>query len=176
MDIITKILRNVPLFRHCSEEEIQYLHKISRLSVIKKGQLFDLKKISSFNIVVNGIFEIEALGKTDIVYLSPGSFFGTIPFTENKHSGKIKAIVDSTMLLFKVEEIYKFFLIYYKCLRGYLKTISNMGFEISAIGNRYFGGDSKIISIYSPYSNSGKSFFSSLLGMSLKKNGKSIYT
>ncbi len=174
IDVIGKIVRDVPLFRHCSESELAYLQKIAGVSVIKKGQFFDLKKINSFNIVVNGFFEIEALGRTDIVYLAPGSFFGTIPFTNNRHHGKIKAIVDSTLLLFSAEDLYRFFLGAYKGLRGYLKTISRMGFELSDIGSLYHNENSRITTVFSPERESGNTLLAALLGLSLRERGKTI--
>ena len=174
MDITGKILTTLPLFRHCLTEEITALQKIGNLASVKKGHEFDLKKINSFNVIVSGIFEIESMGKTDVVYLAPGSFFGTIPFTESRLTGKIKALVDSTLLIFKLEDMYKFFLMSYKCLRGYLKVTSRMGFDISEIGIKYFGGKSKIITVYSPSRESGKSLLASLFAISLKKNGKTV--
>ncbi|MCP4130716.1 MAG: hypothetical protein GY754_07020 [bacterium] len=167
MDIIKKIIHEIPLFRHCSGEEIAWLRQIGKLSAIKKGQIFDVKKGNSFNIIINGIFEIEAPGHTDIVYLAPGSFFGSIPFSDNKHSGTIKALMESTLMIFDEGDMYKFFLASYKGLRGYIKIIERMGFEISGVGKKYFGNNSKILSIYSPDKESGKSFFASLLALSL---------
>jgi predicted acylesterase/phospholipase RssA len=174
MDITGKILTALPLFRHCLTEEIIALQKIGNLASVKKGHEFDLKKINSFNVIVSGIFEIESMGKTDVVYLAPGSFFGTVPFTESRVTGKIKALVDSTLLIFKLEDMYKFFLMSYKCLRGYLKVTSRMGFDISEIGIKYFGGKSKIITVYGPSRESGKSLLASLLTISLKKDGKTV--
>ncbi len=169
-----KIIRDVPLFRHCSEEEIFYLQKIGGLSAIRKGQFFDLKKVNSFNIVVNGFFEIEALGRTDIVYLAPGSFFGTIPFTSNRHHGKIRAIADSTLLLFKAEDLYRFFLGSYRGLRGYLKTISRMGFELSDTGNLYQGENCRVTAVYGGERESGNTLVSALIGLSLREKGKTV--
>jgi hypothetical protein len=174
MNVTGNILASIPLFRHCLEEEIMQLQKIGKLASVRKGHQFDMKKVNSFNVVVSGIFEIEAMGKTDIVYLSPGSFFGTIPFTENRQTGKVRAMVDSTLMMFGSEELYRFFLMSYKCLRGYLKIIDRVGLEQSGVGKNYFGGATRILTIYGPHPQSGKSFLSALLGASLAKKGKTV--
>ena len=174
MNATGNILASIPLFRHCTDEEIIQLQGIGKLATVKKGHQYDMKKVSSFYVVVNGIFEIESMGRTDIVYLAPGSFFGAIPFSENRQTGKVRALVDSTLMMLGAEEMYRFFLMSYKCLRGYLKIISRMGYEISEIGKKYSAGATRVITVYSPFPQSGKSFLASLLATSLKKSGKTV--
>ncbi len=174
MDSINRILRHIPFFRHCTARELGDLRELGRNVLISKGQTFDLKKLGSFIIVINGMFEIEALGKNDIVYLAPGSFFGDIPFTVNRHRGFIKALVDSQLLLFEGSEIYKFFLGSFKGMRGFLRIIGKMGFEITDVGKKYAGMKCKIITVCSPYHDSGKSLFTSLLAACCGKAGKTI--
>ncbi|MBN2161276.1 MAG: hypothetical protein JW807_17950 [Spirochaetes bacterium] len=174
MNATGTILASIPLFRHCLDEEIGFLHGIGKVAEVKQGHQFDLRKLNTLNVVINGIFEIESMGKTDVVYLSPGSFFGSIPFTENRQTGRINALVDSTLLMFSAEDMYRFFLMSYKCLRGYLKIVDRLGFEVSDIGREYFGGSARIVTVYSPFGQSGKSLLSSLLGESLKKEGKTV--
>ncbi|MBN1496637.1 MAG: hypothetical protein JXA07_07705 [Spirochaetes bacterium] len=172
MNSTGNILARIPLFRHCLEEEIARLQKIGKTASVKKGHRFDMKKVNSFHVVINGIFEIEAMGKTDIVYLAPGSYFGALPFTENRQIGKVSALVDSTLMTFAAEDLYRFFLMSYKCLRGYLKIIGRTGLEISGVGKKYFGGATRIITVYSPYPQSGKSFLAALMGTALARKGK----
>ncbi|PKL37635.1 MAG: hypothetical protein CVV44_14920 [Spirochaetae bacterium HGW-Spirochaetae-1] len=174
MDIANKLLRNVPLFRHCSDDEIFYLQKVARISHIKKGQRFELKKINSFNIVINGVFEIEAIAGSDVVYLSPGSFFGNIPLTDNRQHGSVRAVIDASLLIINEEDLYRFFVTSYKALRGYVRTINRIGLEISDVGKKYFTERSRIVTIYSSHEKSGKSFFASLLGLDLSRHGKTI--
>lgn len=169
-----KILARVPLFRHCLQDEIGQLQKLGKSAMINRGHLFDLKKVNSLNVVVDGIFEIESAGKTDVVYLASGSFFGAVPFTENRQSGKVRALVDSTLIIFSIEDLYRFFLMSYKCLRGYLKIVGRLGFEVSESGSRYFGSSTRIIMIYSSIPGSGKSFLASLCAASLKRSGKTV--
>lgn len=174
MNATGNILSRIPLFRHCLEDEIARLQKIGKLATVRKGHQFDMKKVNSFNVVVNGIFEIEAMGKSDIVYLAPGSYFGTIPFTDNRQTGKVAALVDSTIMMFAADDLYRFFLMSYKCLRGYLKIIGRTGLEVSEVGKNYFGGATRIMTVYSPYQQSGKSFLSALMGASLAQKGKTV--
>lgn len=174
MNAISNILSSIPLFRHCLEDEIAALQKIGKLASVRKGHQFDLKKINAFNVVVGGVFEIESMGKTDVVHLAPGSFFGAIPFTGNRQTGKIRALVDSTLLMFRAEDMYRFFLMSYKCLRGYLKIAARLGFDISDVGKKYFSGNSKIITVYGPAPGSGKTLLASLLAHALGKDGKTV--
>ncbi|HNW27336.1 MAG TPA: cyclic nucleotide-binding domain-containing protein [Spirochaetota bacterium] len=174
MNVTGNILANIPIFRHCLDDEIEQLRLIGKPVSVDQGHQFDMKKINSFYVVLNGIFEIESMGKTDVVYLAPGSFFGTIPFTENRQTGRVRALVDSSLMIFSVEDLYRFFLMSYKCLRGYLKTIGRMGFGVSEIGKKYFSGSSRVITVYSPFPQSGRSFLAALLGASLRKSGRTV--
>ena len=174
MDSISTILQRIPLFRHCTEEEVAYLRSISKTIQVQKGHSFDLKTINALNIIVTGMFEIDALGKNDILYLAQGSFFGIIPFTDNVHRGKVKAVADSTLLFFDKEELLKFFLIYYKALRGYLRAARKLGFTVTDVGSKYFGEQKKVITVFSKSRKAGKSLFSALIGSALSKKGKTI--
>jgi len=174
MDLFSKILLNMPLFRHCTREELDSLRKICRTSRITRGQEFDLKKLNSLNIIIRGIFEIEIHGKTDCIYLTPGSFFGSLPFSTIRNFGKIKAKTDAELFVFALEDLYKFFLSYYKALRGYLQSISMLGIEISSAGKDLHTNNSSVITVFSEHGNSGKTLFSSLLGYTLSKDEKTI--
>ncbi|MFC1671359.1 hypothetical protein ACFL20_13280 [Spirochaetota bacterium] len=174
MNITNKILQSIPLFSHCSTEELSYLKKVGRLSNIKSGSYFDLRKTNSLNIVINGMFEIEGVGKSDIVYLSQGSFFGAIPLTTSRQYGSVKALINSTLLMFSEEDIFKLFIVSYKGLRGYLKVIEKLGFETSEIGKKYYSQKSKVVTVYSQFRECGKTFLSSILGISLSSKKKTI--
>lgn len=174
MESIDSILKDVPFFRHCTESEILFLKKCGRRVSIQKGHKLDLRKMGAFYIVFRGIFEIEALGKSEIIYLAPGSFFGDIPFTVNKQQGMVTALVDSELLVYDSEDVYKFFLISFKAMRGYLKTIGKMGFEMSDLGKKNAGNQSRIITVNSPYEKSGKSIFASCLGLACSEHAKTI--
>lgn len=164
----------MPLFRHSTREELHHLRKICRTSHISRGQEFDLKKLNSLNIVVRGIFEIEIQGKTDCIYLTQGSFFGSLPFSTIRNYGKIKAKTDAELYVFGLEDLYKFFLMYYRALRGYLRSISMLGIEISSAGQDLFTNNSSVITVFSENGNSGTSLFAGLLGYTLSKEEKTI--
>ncbi len=174
MNYISKILQEIPFFRHFSDEEIAYLHKIGRISNVRQNQTFDLRKSSSLNVIIDGVFEIEAHGKKEIVYLSPGSFFGDLPFSNRGQYGSIRAVVDSTIMMISEEGLYRLFLTTRKGLRGYIRSVKKLGFEITDIGKRYFDNQSRVITIYSHLRECGKTFLSSLLGTALSSKGKTI--
>lgn len=174
MDIIDKILSEVPLFRHCSQPEREYLKKSGTVSMIKKGSSFDLKKMNTVNVVINGFFEIEALGKKDLVYLSPGSFFGHVPFTDTYLKGSVKAVIDSNLITFKAGDIYRFFIGHFGAMKGYLNIISRMGFPLSSAASQYASKNSRVITVTSSSANSGKSLTAALISSSLKNYGRVI--
>ncbi|MDY6969132.1 MAG: cyclic nucleotide-binding domain-containing protein [Spirochaetota bacterium] len=174
MDNIHKILHEFPFFLHFKNEEIAFIRKIGNVQVIKKGEKIDLHQIDYFAIVLDGLFEIVNRNKNDIVYLSPGSFFGEIPLTTTKRRGIIKAVYDSRLIKFDVENVYKFFISNYKGYKGYIRTLNRIGFTITDAAECHIRNNARIITVYSPYNDSGKSIFSSLLGMSLSRYGDTI--
>ncbi len=173
MDAVSSILRRVPLFRHCTEEEIDRLKQAGAVSAVGKGHAFDLKKIGTMAVVLSGLFEIEAPGKSDILYLSPGSFFGTVPFTDLRPGGTVRALVDSSLMIFGAEELYRFFFLSFRSLRGYLRTIEKMGFPLSEDGSAGVR-DTRVMTVCGPAGPSGKSFLAALVGSALAKKGPSI--
>lgn len=164
----------MPLFRYCTREELDSLRQICRTSRIKRSQEFDLKKLNTLNIIIHGIFEIEIHGKTDCIYLTPGSFFGSLPFTSIRNYGKIKAKTDAEIFVFNLEDLYKFFLTYYKALRGYLQSVSMLGIELSPAVKDLYIKNSSIITVFSEYGNSGTTLFTGLLGYALSGDEKTI--
>jgi len=167
MEKVRELLRTVPFLVHLNHEEHELFFKTGRISSLKPGQNVDLKKSSSLSIVVRGIFEIEAIGNRDVVYLSPGSFFGFLPFAENRIKGNVRALTDAEIFIINEDDFYRFFLKSHKALRGYLRMISNMGFDVNEPGRNYSALRSKLITVYSPSSGSGKSYLSSLLSLAL---------
>ncbi len=174
MDYITQIIESIPIFRHCTDDEIAYLKNISRVSSVKKGQEIDIKKLNSLNIIAEGIFESEMLGKKEMLYLSPGSFFGEIPFSENKNRGVIKAVAESRLIHLGGEDLYKFFLLYYKALRGYIRIIDKLGFDISGMAMDHLSNRTRIITVFSMMRDSGKTILSACMAQSLSGSDKTI--
>lgn len=174
MDVICQILQDIPFFRHCTDDELDYLRKISRIVSIKGGHKLDISRVNSFFVVIDGLFEIEISSRSDVVYLTQGSFFGNLPFSENRHRGNVRALANSSLLIMEIEDLYRFFLISFKSLRGYVRSIDKVGLEISQTGKDYLKTSSKIVSVYSPFSDSGKSILSAYIGLSLARYGKTI--
>jgi hypothetical protein len=167
MNHIKSLLKSIPFLLHLNNEEAEFFFKSGRLVSVKKGQLVDIKKTNSLNIVIDGIFEIESIANRDIVYLSPGSFFGFLPFIENRKKGNVKALVDSRIFVIGEDELYKLFLMSHKALRGYIKMIESLNFDISETGKKYFDLKGKVVTVFGRKTGSGKTLLSSLLGLSL---------
>lgn len=185
MEKVRELLRAIPFLSHFNHEEHELFFKTGRVSSLKSGQYVDLKKSSSLNIVIRGMFEIETIGNRDVVYLSPGSFFGFLPFSDNRIKGNVRALTEAELFIIAEEDFYRFFLKSHKALRGYLRMIVNMGFEINEPGRKYSSLRSKLVTVYSASSGSGKSYLASLLSfalsgekvilLDLSYNGKTVF-
>lgn len=174
MDIIYQILYEIPLFRHCTEKELSLIRQTSQIAKLKKNQTLDVSDSNSLYIVINGFFEIEGTGKNEFLYLSQGSLFGNIPFTTKAHRGNIRAITDSSVMILNIEELYKFFLTSFKALRGYMKIIDTIGFDISNTAKEFINNKCKIITTYSTQRDAGKTFLSAYLGLALSEQGNTL--
>jgi len=174
MDDHRNIIKSTPLFGHLTRNETTLIASISASTAIRSGVDLDMRKTGTLCIVQSGMFEIESMGRTDVVYLSPGSFFGNLPFAESRQRGVVKAMVDSSVIVLDAEALYKFFLANHRAFRGYLRTLSRMQLEMTESGNAVIGVGARIITVFSPYRSSGKSFLSSLMGSSLSGLGRTI--
>ncbi len=168
MEKVRDLLRTIPFLSHLTYEEHELFFKAGRTSTLKPGQFVDLKKSNSLNIVINGMFEIETIGNRDVVYLSPGSFFGFLPFTENRIKGNVRALSEAEIFIINEDDFYRFFLRSHKILRGYLRMIGNMGFDVNEPGKNYSSVRSRVISVFSATHGSGKSSLASLLPFALQ--------
>lgn len=174
MDTTKKILQSVPFLSHFNNEELNIFFSAGRTVTVRSGQIVDVKKTGSLNVVLNGIFEIESVGNRDVVYLSPGSFFGSMPFSEVKRKGNVKALVDSTLFIISEEDVLRFFVQSSKALRGYVKLLNRIGFEISDTGKEYFNSQMKLVTVFSSEKGAGKTFLSSVLGLSLSEYDRAV--
>ncbi len=174
MDHIHQIFRNIPLFYHLTDKEIAGLVGIGALEKIKKGRRLELKNLNSFVVIIKGLFEFESSVKKDVLYLLPGTFFGEKPFVTKILKGTVRAMTDSEILIFNTGDIYRFFLSSYKGLKGYIKNIQRLGFELSDPAKLHFGNGCKIISVFNQLPRSGKTVLASFLGLSLSEKGKAI--
>ncbi len=174
MDFIDHILNDMPLFRHCRDEEIGRLRAAGRVVNVQRGKFFDPGKDNTLGLVIAGLFEMEAPGRGEVVCMAAGSFFGDIPFTQNRHRGRVRALVDSSLFVIEVESVYRFFLNSYKAMRGYLRAIGAMGFEQSSIGKKYGGKAARVITVFSQKDGAGKSILASFLGLCCARDAKTI--
>jgi len=160
---LLNLIHSIPFFRHLSREEIIFLKNNSNLIEVKRAQTFNLKKNNSFNIIVSGIFEIETPGKSQVIYLSPGSFFGNIPLSLNKNTGIVRSVKESSLLVIPEQTFFKLFFSSYKAVRGFVNLVNRTGFPISKLGREYLDTQSKVITIFSNEAKIGKTFLSSLI-------------
>lgn len=167
MNPFDTIRKNIPFLKHLNADEADFFFRSGRIISVKKGQYAELKKSSSLNIVISGIFEVETIGNAEVVYFTSGSFFGFLPFIENRKRGNIRALLDSTIFVIQEEDLYRFFLKYHKALRGYIRMITSLGFDINETGRKYFDLKGRVISVFGQKSGSGKSYLASSLGLAL---------
>ena len=167
MNPFETIRRTVPFLKHLTAVESEFFFRTGRVITVKSGQYAELKKTSSLNIVISGIFEVETIGNAEVVYFTSGSFFGSLPFVENRKRGNVRALLDSTIFVIHEEDIYRFFMKYHKALRGYIRMITSMGFEMTETGRRYFDLKGKVVSVFSDSQGSGKTTLSAALGLAL---------
>ncbi len=167
MDNIAKILRQIPLFRHCTAEEMGLLYKNSRLTRIKKGQRLDVKTLRALCIVLDGVFEIEALASSDVVYLAPGSFFGNIPFIQDRQHGIVKSLTEASLLMMEEDKLKLFFLQSFKSLRGYAEILHRLGFDSTEAARNIQNKKCKIVTVFSSFDKTGKTLLTSLVATKL---------
>ena len=159
--------RTVPFLKHLTAGESDLFFRSGRVVTVKSGQYAELKKTNSLNIVISGIFEVETIGNAEVVYFTSGSFFGSLPFVENRKRGNVRALLDSTIFVIHEEDIYRFFMKYHKALRGYIRMISSMGFDMTETGRQYFDLKGRVISVFGMEQGSGKTSLASTLGLAL---------
>jgi len=174
MDATTRILSSLPPFRHCLEHELVSLGNLGSIQVMKRGERFDVKKAGCLAVIARGLLAIEAAGAGNVIYFAPGSFFGPMPFADTRPPGKITAVTDSELMLFETDNLVRFFLSSYRCLRGYLKIIRKLGFELSSAGRDYLGGETKVITVFGYTAGSGVSLFASALASRLAASAKTV--
>ena len=174
MNTITSILDSIPLLRHCTDGELTSLASLCRISSVKRAQVIDLKKINALNIIQSGVFELEFSGKRDHIFLTPGSFFGDFPFTDIRNRGTVRAVSEGSIIHLNSDDLYKFFFMNYKSLRGYVRSLEALGMEVSPVGKSHFTNKSSIVTVFSHVDGSGKSLLSSALALSLADKDKTV--
>ncbi len=174
MDSFYYIFDSIPLLKHFNEKERSFLAALGRISRVKTNQIIDLKKISALNVILEGVFELEVFGKKEYIYLTPGSFFGDYPFTDIKNRGTIKAVSEARLLQFNTEDLYKFFFTNYRALRGYIRSLENLGMDLSSASASHFKRRTKIVTVFGTGNREGKSLFAASLALTLAERGATI--
>jgi len=170
---VYSIISRVPFFSHLTPNEVSYLLTHCRETTINKGKRVDLSASPSLSIVKSGLFEIDTTTKKIMVYLSQGSFFGSIPFSDFSPKGTIKAVSDCEIIIIDDIKIKEFFLLHFRAFRGYIKALEKLNFLAP---DSYFkkGGSANIISFYSSERASGTTIITSVVASALSKKGKTV--
>ncbi|MCM8801336.1 MAG: patatin-like phospholipase family protein [Candidatus Omnitrophica bacterium] len=170
----SNILKDIPLFSGFSDEEFSLIKEKANLIEYKKGQIIykEGDPADAFYCIVIGrvlIFTQDALGNRRILeYLHRGKYFGIISLlTGEPHSVTSQAINDCLILVIKKEDF-----------DYILKKIPSLAIDLSKTLSRRLKNkdihqkiifESTIISIFSSYSQAGKTIYAMNLAFGLKK-------
>ena len=176
MELINKdlILKEIPLFAGLSEEESCYIREKANFQEYKKGQIIykEGSGPDAFYCVVLGRVEIftqdQCGNETALEYLHRGKYFGIISLlTGDPHSVTAKALNDCLLLVIKKEDF-----------DSILKKIPRLAIDLSQTLSRRLKNkdihqktifETNIISVFSSYSQAGKTIYAFNLALSLKR-------
>jgi len=182
VELINKelILKEIPLFAGLSEQELKLIQDKSDIIDYKKGEIIyqEGSTPDAFYCVVSGrvlIYTQDRYGtQTILEYLHRGKYFGIISLlTREPHSVTAKALNDSSLLVIKKDD-FDFI----------LKNIPSLAIGLSQTLSRRLKNkdihqkiifETTIISVFSSYSQAGKTIYALNLALSLhKETRKSI--
>ncbi len=171
------ILRQIPLFTALSDEERELINARSEISEYKKNQIVyaEGSPADAFYCVVIGrivIYTRDQSGNDTVLeYLHRGKYFGIISLlTNDAHSVSARAINDSALLVIKKAD-FDFI----------LKKIPLLAIDLSQTLSRRLKNkathrktifESTIISVFSSYSQAGKTVYALNLALSLHKESR----
>jgi NTE family protein len=171
------IIKEIPLFTSLSSSERNIIRERSSLVEYKKGQVIysEGSSPSAFYCVVLGrvvIYTQDPHGnKTILEYLHRGKYFGIISLLTNEpHSVTAQAINDCLLLVIKKND-FDFI----------LQRIPRLAIDLSQMLSRRLKRkdihqktifESSIISVFSSYSQSGKTVYALNLGLSLNQEAR----
>lgn len=176
MELINKelILKEIPLFANLSEGERNYIKERSSIVEYKKEQIIyeEGSPADAFYCVVMGrvvIYTKDEYGnRTVLEYLHRGKYFGIISLlTVEPHSVTAQTINDCLILMIKKDDF-----------RFILERIPRLAIDLSqSLSRRLKNKDvhqktifeTTIISVFSSYSQAGKTVYALNLALSLKK-------
>lgn len=182
MDIINKslILQQFPLFNGLSEEELNLIKERSEILEYKKNQIVyqEHSEASALYCIVSGrvfIYTEDMRGNvTPLEYLHRGKYFGVISLLTNEtHSVTARAINDCAILVIKKDD-FNFILHNIPKLAIDLSQTLSRRLKSKAIHQKTIF-ESTIISVFSSYSQAGKTVYALNLALSLfKETHKSL--
>lgn len=168
------ILKEAPLFAGLSEEERSIIKERCAITEFRKGQVIygEGTPGDAFYCVILGRVAIYTQGseqnKIILEYLHRGKYFGIISLlTGDNHSVTAEAINDSSLLVIKKEDF-----------NFLLKNIPGLAIDLSQTLSRRLKNkdihrktifESTVISVFSSYSQAGKTVYALNLALSLKK-------
>ncbi len=167
-------LEDIPLFNSLSADEKNIIKEKSSVLEYKKGQVIyeEGSAADAFYCVVYGRVLAYARNdynkEEDLEYLHRGKYFGIISLlTGDNHSVTTKAINDSAILVIRKKDF-----------EAILKAIPKLAIDLSLTLSRRLKDkklhpkkifESSVISVFSSYSQAGKSIYALNLALSLKK-------
>jgi len=174
------IIKEIPLFSKANKEQQALLNERSKVAEFKKGQLIyeEGSPASFFYCVISGRVEIfmhqDNNAARVLEYLHRGQYFGMISLlTGEPHSVSARALNDCRLLVIKKED-FDFI----------LKRIPEMAIGLSQTLSRRLKNkdihqksvfESMVVSVFSSYSQAGKSIYALNLALGLyKETGKSV--
>ena len=177
MEYIDKdlILQQIPLFTGLSKEELQLIKERSVIIEYKKHQIIyeEDSPVSGFYCILSGrvVTSIRDKNGNDVIleYLHRGKYFGIISLlTNSNHSVTAKALNDLVILFIKKDD-FDFI----------LKIIPILALDLSRALSRRIKDknihsksifESTIISVFSSYSQAGKTIYALNLSLRLKED------
>lgn len=168
------IIRDFPLFTGLSRSEHRIIKERSQLASYKKGEIIYAEGAppSAFYCLILGrvlIFTKNSEGNKNILeYLHHGKYFGVISLlTNEEHSVTAQATNDCTLLIIKKEDF-----------DFVINKIPRLAIDLSRMLSRRLKRkdihqktifESTIVSVFSSYSQAGKTVYALNLALSLKK-------
>lgn len=168
------ILREIPLFSGLSEEELEFIKERSSIKEYKKGDIIyeEGSAPSSFYCIIVGrvvIFTKGASGdKIILEYLHRGKYFGIISLLTNEPHSVTSGAMNDCLILEIKEEDFDFI----------IKKVPSIAVDLSRTLSRRLKRkdthrktifESSIVSVFSSYSQAGKTVYALNLSLSLAK-------
>jgi NTE family protein len=168
------IIKDLPFFSELDRRELEIVRERSRIVEYRKGQVIYAENSppSAFYCIVSGrvqIYTSDAMGKhTVLEYLHRGKYFGIISLLTNEPHSVTSLAVNDCAILEIAKDDFDFV----------LKSIPRLAIDLSrSLGRRLKRKDihqksifeSTVVSVFSSYSQAGKTVYALNLGLSLRR-------